>query len=284
MSRASAIAAPQPGAGLQSHSVSVVIDDRTIVDTVSIPVTPGRLTALIGPNGAGKTTLIRVLAGVTPPTSGSVSFDGADWFARPRRERARIAALVEQDARSELPMSVEAVVALGRTPFRSLFAADSPDDAAAVRSALASAGISHFAHRQIDSLSGGERQRVHLARALAQQPALLLLDEPTNHLDVHAQLDTLELVQDLSRTQGVAVLAALHDLNLAASYADHLVVIAAGRIVASGPPDAVLTTELLRDVYVVEATILEHPATGRPLIAYSPHPPQRGGTAGSAPR
>jgi iron complex transport system ATP-binding protein len=258
-------------AGLVATGITVTIEGATVVDSVDIEVVPGRMTALIGPNGAGKTTLMRVLAGVARPTAGSVRWADGDWLARPRRDRAHIAALVEQDARAELPMTVESVVALGRTPYRALFAASSRDDDRVVASALASVGITDFAHRLFDSLSGGERQRVHVARALAQQPQLLLLDEPTNHLDVHAQLDTLALVQRLTRDDGVAAIAALHDLNLAASYADEVVVLAAGRVVASGSPDTVLTADMLREVYRVEATVLQHPVTGRPLIAYSPH-------------
>jgi iron complex transport system ATP-binding protein len=257
-------------AGLAARGVTVSIEGTSVVDSVDIDVAPGRMTALIGPNGAGKSTLMRVLAGVARPTAGTVRWEAGDWFARSRRDRARIAALVEQDARAELPMTVESVVGLGRTPHSRLFAAAPGDDHREVESALASVGMGGFAHRLFDSLSGGERQRVHLARALAQQPRLLLLDEPTNHLDVHAQLDTLELVQRLARQQGVAAVAALHDLNLAASYADEVVVLAAGRVVASGTPEAVLTAALLREVYRVEATVLEHPVTGRPLIAYSP--------------
>jgi iron complex transport system ATP-binding protein len=261
-----------PDVGLRADGVTVTIDRRPIVDAIDAAVVPGRFTALIGPNGAGKSTLIRVLAGTARPSSGAIRWNGADWFALPRRTRARTSALVEQDARAELPMTVEIVVALGRTPYRTLFTAGSGDDDAIVREALASVGISEFAGRQFDTLSGGERQRVHLARALAQQPELLLLDEPTNHLDVYAQLDTLELVKRLTRERGVAALAALHDLNLAAAYADDLIVISAGRIVATGTPEEVLTPALLRAVYGVEATVIDHPVTGRPLIAYSPHP------------
>jgi iron complex transport system ATP-binding protein len=258
-------------AGLVATGITVTIEGTTVVDAVHLTVAPGRMTVLIGPNGAGKTTLMRVLAGVARPQAGTVVWNNGDWFARPRKERAQIAALVEQDARAELPMTVASVVGLGRTPYSGLFAAASRDDDRVVASALASAGISDFAHRLFESLSGGERQRVHLARALAQQPELLLLDEPTNHLDVHAQLDTLELVQRLTHRHNVAAIAALHDLNLAASYADEIVVLAAGRVVASGTPASVLTAGMLRDVYRVEATVLDHPVTGRPLIAYSPH-------------
>jgi iron complex transport system ATP-binding protein len=135
------------------------------------------------------------------------------------------------------------------------------------RSLLAS-GAAAFAARAYDELSGGERQRVNLARALAQEPELLLLDEPTNHLDIHAQLTMLALLRRLA-DDGITVLAALHDLSLAAGYADHVVVLAAGRVVAAGAPGEVLTTELIREVWGVEASVLEHPRSGRPLIAFS---------------
>jgi iron complex transport system ATP-binding protein len=256
--------------GLEATALTVVVDGTTLVDSVHLRAAPGTLTALIGPNGAGKTTLIRVLAGVKRATAGEVTWRGEDWASLPRRIRARTAALVEQDARAELPMTVESVVALGRVPYRALFAPGANDERTVVRAAMAEVGITAFAGRQFDSLSGGERQRVHLARALAQQPELLLLDEPTNHLDVHAQLDTLELAQTLARRDGVTVLAALHDLNLAAAYADEIVVLARGSVVATGTPESVLTPQLLREVYRVEATVLEHPVTGRPLVAYSP--------------
>jgi iron complex transport system ATP-binding protein len=259
--------------GLTASGITIAIDGTTLVDAVDVTVLPGQLTALIGPNGAGKSTLIRALAGVTRATSGTVTWRGTPWSDIPRRDRARTLALVEQDAHAELPLSVEAVVALGRTPHRTMFAADSAQDRAAVRAAMLDAGVDEFAHRPFESLSGGERQRVHLARALAQAPAVLLLDEPTNHLDVHAQLESLTLVHDLTRSTGVAALAALHDLNLAAAYADEVVVLAAGRVVATGTPDTVLTSAMLREVYRVNATVLEHPVTGRPLIAFSPPGP-----------
>ncbi|MET0990273.1 MAG: heme ABC transporter ATP-binding protein [Glaciihabitans sp.] len=263
---------PDPHPGLDASGVTVVVDGSTLVDGVDIRVRPGRLTALIGPNGAGKSTLIRAIAGVTRPVSGTVTWRGTPWNAIPRKDRARTLALVEQDAHAELPLTVEAVVALGRTPHRALFAADSAEDRRAVASAMAEAQVTEFAHRQFDSLSGGERQRVHLARALAQSPQLLLLDEPTNHLDVHAQLDSLALVHTLTRRDGVAALAALHDLNLAAAFADDIVVLSSGRVVAAGAPEDVLTASMLREIYRVDATVLEHPVTGRPLIAYSPPP------------
>ena len=140
---------------------------------------------------------------------------------------------------------------------------------ATMMDALSTVGMDGFADRQFDSLSGGERQRVHLARALAQRPRLMLLDEPTNHLDIRAQLSTLALLRRLARGS-VTVVAALHDLTLAATYADHVVVLAGGRIVAAGPPGEVLTASVIHDVYGVQATVLQHPSTGRPVIAFAP--------------
>ena len=185
----------------------------------------------------------------------------------PRRTRARRIALLEQESTSTVPLTVREVVSLGRIPYRSLWGTD-PDDAAVDR-ALVSAQADHLADRPWSSLSGGERQRVQIARALAQEPELLLLDEPTNHLDVSAQLSLLAFVRDL----GTTTVAALHDLNLAAAFCEHVLVLADGHLAAAGHPREVLTPALLRQVYGVEADVLEHPRTGRPVIAF--HEPTR---------
>jgi len=255
--------------GLEASRIEVRIDGTIIVDGVDCTVAPGSLTALLGPNGAGKTTLLRALAAIEKPTTGTVSFAGADLFALPRRERARLAALVEQDAATDLAFTVRAVVGLGRTPHQSLWDADSAEDAAIIDDSLEAVGMTAFAAREFPSLSGGERQRVLLAKALAQQPSLLVLDEPTNHLDVSAQLATLQLLTRVT-AQGVTVLAALHDLNLAASWSDAVIVMRGGKVVAAGPTVTTLTPALIREVYAVDAHVLENPVTGRPVIAFSP--------------
>ena len=255
---------------LRSEDASAAIGGRLIVDGVSIEVPAGSLTALIGPNGAGKSTLIRVLSGVVQPSDGRVLFNGTDWNATPRRERARLAALVEQDPTTELAITVRDVVALGRTPFTRLLGGETSDDTDAIEAALEATGTSAFRDRDLSTLSGGERQRVQLARALAQQPRLLLLDEPTNHLDIAAQLEVMSTLRMLA-TDGIAVLTALHDLNLAAQ-ADQVVVLAAGRVVAAGTPDTVLTSELIGEVYGVAATVLTHPVSGAPVIAFAARP------------
>ena len=161
------------------------------------------------------------------------------------------------------------VVALGRLPHHSLWEADSPESAAIVTASLETVEMTTFREREFQSLSGGEKQRVMLARALAQQPQLLTLDEPTNHLDIAAQLAVLELLSSL-RDTGVTVLAALHDLSLAASYCDHVIVLSHGTVVAAGATESVLTEELIADVYGVTASILRNPITGKPVIGFSP--------------
>ncbi|BDZ55015.1 ABC transporter ATP-binding protein [Agromyces marinus] len=259
----------RPGAGLEGSRVSFARGDRLVVDGVDITVPRGAVGALLGPNGAGKSTLLHLVAGVEPSSSTSLTLDGDDLVSLRRRERARRIALVEQDAQAPDGLGVEHVVGLGRIPHQSAFGGDSARDRELVARALAAADASAFAGRRYDELSGGERQRVNLARALAQEPDLLLLDEPTNHLDIRSQLATLGLLRRLA-SDGLSVLAALHDLSLAAAYADHVVVLADGRVVAAGDPTDVLVPALIRAVWGVEAAVLRHPSTGRPLIAFAP--------------
>ncbi|MFD6142243.1 ATP-binding cassette domain-containing protein [Promicromonospora sp. NPDC060271] len=264
------------------------ISGRVVLDDVGVVAPAGAVTGLLGPNGSGKSTLLRVLAGVqqagraTSPSDGgaaapssgperaadpATTFDGADLRALPRRERARLLALVEQDASTDLPLSVLDAVLLGRIPHRSLLAGDSDADRAAAHAALAAAGAAELGDREVGTLSGGERQRVHMARALAQQPRLILLDEPTNHLDIAAQLHAMRVLRDLA-ADGVTVVAALHDLNLAAATCDHLVLLDQGRVVAAGPVSDVLVPAVLEPVYGVRVDVLTHPRTGRPVLSF----------------
>lgn len=266
-----AVPSAAPSAGQQqlaTERVSVLRGGRMLVDGVDCSLRPGTVTGILGPNGAGKSTLLHLLAGVLGADAGTVLLQGRPLNRINTRERARSIALVEQSLPDDVAQPVRAVVALGRTPHRSLFAADGPLDHAAVERALVSAGAQHLAERMYPTLSGGERQRVQLARALAQDPSVLLLDEPTNHLDAAAQLETLDLLQDLA-ADGLGVAAALHDINHAAAACSHLLVLHRGRVAAAGPTGSVLTPELLREVYGVNAVLLAHPATGRPLVALS---------------
>ncbi|GLI27449.1 ABC transporter ATP-binding protein [Agromyces rhizosphaerae] len=256
-----------PASGLAGERVRFTRGERLIVDDVDITVPVGSVGALVGPNGAGKSTLLHLVAGLERADAGAVRFGDRDLSTLRRRHRARVIALAEQEVRDEPGLRVHEVVALGRTPHLGAFQGLGEFDRALVQRCIDDAGLAHLADREYGTLSGGERQRVNLARALAQEPALLLLDEPTNHLDIRAQLTTLSLLGELARG-GLTVLAALHDLGLAAAYADHIVVLHGGRVVAAGPAAETLTPELIHDVWGVRADVLEHPRTGRPLIAY----------------
>lgn len=255
-------------ADLRADRIRFARGRRLIIDDVDCTLPGGAVGALLGPNGAGKSTLLHLIAGVERADAGAARLGDRDLAALRRRDRARVLALAEQEVQDAPGLRVAEVVALGRTPYLSAFAGPGELDRTVVRRSLEDLGLVELADREYATLSGGERQRVNLARALAQEPELLLLDEPTNHLDVHAQLTMLGLLRELA-DGGLTVLAALHDLSLAAGYADHVIVLASGRVQAAGAPADVLTPPLIREVWGVDAEVLEHPATGRPLIAYS---------------
>lgn len=236
---------------------------KMIVDGVTLQAAPGRVLGLIGPNGSGKSSLLRLLCRLRNVASGVVTLDERDIAVVPRRELARRLAFVEQQATTEIQLSVCDVVRLGRTPHRAALASWNGADEAAVNEALARVGLTERHHQSWHTLSGGERQRVHIARALAQEPSELILDEPTNHLDIQHQLSILRLVRRL----GVTCIVALHDLNLASLFCDRIGVLAAGRLVAAGAPEEVLTPALIRDVFGVEVAIRPG-ANGRRQIDY----------------
>lgn len=236
----------------------------TIIDGVSLAVDPGSIVGLLGPNGSGKSSLLRLLAGLRRPDAGRVLLDDTDLATLGRRAVARRLALVEQHASTEARFAVRDVVRLGRTPHHSAFSAWTQADDALVDGALARVGMQHRAEQDWQSLSGGERQRVHIARALAQAPREILLDEPTNHLDIQHQIELMRLIRSLAITTVIA----LHDLNHAAMFCDRVVVMAGGRIVADGAPVDVLTEDLLRRVFRVEARLETSPYHGKPHIHY----------------
>lgn len=255
--------------GLSVQGLTVRIAGRALIGDVSFVAPPGAVTALVGPNGAGKSTLLRALVGAHGAANGDVRVDGASLGGMTRRERARIVAFVEQEAHTDLALSVRDTVALGRIPHESLWRTPDARSEGLVDEALETLGIVHLAQRHISTLSGGERQRAFVAMALAQEPRMLLLDEPTNHLDVAAQLHLLELLAALADT-GITVVTALHDLSHAAAYSQHTVALAEGRVVAEGASDAVLTTELIEGLYGVRAMRTTNPITGRATFAFGP--------------
>jgi len=252
---------------LSVSGLSVNKSGTAILSGIGFTAPAGRITGLIGPNGAGKSTLLAALPGLIH-AAGEISFDGQDLPHLPQRDRARILALVEQSSTTEERLSVRDVVALGRIPYEPAWqSGPSPKDDAIISAALAETGMSAFAHRRFTTLSGGEQQRVHVARALAQQPRLLLLDEPTSHLDIRAQLQLLALLRRKAEA-GMTILVALHDLNLAIRFCDHLVVLSGGRLAAEGTPGDILSPALLNRVYGVSARLVSDGAEGRAIIVY----------------
>ncbi|GGH50621.1 ATP-binding cassette domain-containing protein [Frigidibacter albus] len=237
---------------------------KTILSDVSLSVAQGETLGLIGPNGSGKSSLLRLLAGLKRPQSGRALINGQDIATVPRRKLAQQVAFVQQNAATDTNVSVRDVLRLGRTPHRSALSGWSAADEAAVTGALAAVGMSGHSAQAWQTLSGGERQRVHIARALAQAPRVMFLDEPTNHLDIQHQIEILRLVRDLDLTSIVA----LHDLNLAAMFCDRILVLHAGRVVACGSPGEVLTEDLLRQVFRVEAEVSLSADPARPHIRF----------------
>ena len=238
---------------LDARDLSVSLGDRAVLRAVSFSVVEGERIGLVGPNGAGKTTLLRAVAGLLPH-GGALALRGRGVRSWPARERAREVALVRQQADLAVDFTVAEVVGLGRAPHLGWLAALGADDRRRVADALDAVDLAGFADRVVPQLSGGEQQRVFLAQALAQDARLLLLDEPTAHLDVRHQLDLLARVRALADA-GRTVVAAVHDLELAARFADRLWVLDRGRLVADGPPADVLRPALLRDVFGVEAEV-----------------------------
>ncbi len=256
--------------------VAVAIASQPVLRGIDLTVETGEFLALVGPNGSGKSTLLRTAYRALRPDSGTVHFGEDDvWQLRPRAA-ARKRAVLPQHPPAHADFTVAETVAMGRSPHLGPFDRETARDRAIADDALDRVGMTWAAHRTITTLSGGERQRVLLARALAQQAPLIILDEPTNHLDVGAQVDLLTLV----RTLGVTVLAALHDLDQAAAFADRIAVLDHGRVAAVGPPAEVLTPELIAEVFRVRAHVGPHPLTGRPHVAVTALPAEAlGGSA-----
>ena len=257
------------GPCLALEAVSYRYDDRNVVDSVSLAVEPGQFIGLLGPNGAGKSTLLRLAAGLAHPHAGRVTYAGRDLRTLKQGDVARQVALLPQTG--VLPPSFTGweVALMGRTPHLGWFASEGPRDISVARQALEQADALSYADRRTHELSGGERQRLLLARALAQEPAVLLLDEPTTHLDLAHQVALLDLLSRLARQQELGVLAVFHDLNLAATYADHLVLLVDGRTRATGTPAEVVQPAVLWSVFGVDLIVQEHPTTGRPVVLLS---------------
>lgn len=251
---------------LAARDLTLSYEGRVVVDGLTLDVPPGTVTAIVGPNACGKSTLLRGLSRLLAPASGAVLLDGADIHSLPTKQVATKLGLLPQTPTAPDGITVADLVGRGRYPHQGWFRRWTAEDDEAMASAMVSTGVADLAERAIDELSGGQRQRVWIAMALAQQTDILLLDEPTTFLDISHQIDVLDLLLDLNAARGTTVVMVLHDLNLAARYADHLIAMREGAIVAAGAPGEVVTAELVRDVFGVESVIASDPVTGTPLV------------------
>ncbi len=226
---------------------------------VSLRLKQGGFTALMGANGSGKTTLARIASGVLPPVKGSVLFERKDLYRMNRREIARMMAFVPQNIHVDFPFTCRQIVLMGRYSHLGLMGIEGERDYKQADLALEMTGIPHLSDRMIQNLSGGERQRVFIAQAVASQPQLMILDEPVSALDIKNKVLILKLLRSLVREKGITVLAILHDINMASLFADDIVMLRQGMIVASGPPGEVLTPSVIHEVYDVEVDMIESP-------------------------
>ncbi|MDF9715885.1 ABC transporter ATP-binding protein [Nocardioides sp. ChNu-99] len=251
---------------LYADGVSLGYDDRTIVHDLTVAVPDGQVTVIVGGNGCGKSTLLRGMARLLRPRGGAVLLDGQAVHSLPTRQVARTLGLLPQNPVAPEGVTVVDLVGRGRHPHQGALRRWGHEDDRAVAEALALTDTTELAERVVDELSGGQRQRVWIAMALAQGTDLLLLDEPTTYLDVAHQVEMLDLLADLNARSGTTIVMVLHDLNLSARYADHLVAMKQGRIVAEGGPHEVVTEDVVRDVFGLESRVIPDPVSHTPLV------------------
>lgn len=251
---------------LGARELSLGYASGPIVEELSVDIADGAITAIVGPNACGKSTLLRGLARLLRPAGGQVILDGADITTLRTRDVARKLGLLPQSAIAPEGITVADLVVRGRFPHQRVLRQYSRLDQRAVADAMAATGVTALAGRPVDELSGGQRQRVWVAMVLAQQTPLVLLDEPTTFLDIAHQIELLDLFAELNAEQGRTIVAVLHDLNHACRFADRIIAMKAGAIVAQGDPDDVITAELVEEVYGLKCQIIEDPQTGTPLV------------------
>ncbi|MFC1420929.1 ABC transporter ATP-binding protein [Streptacidiphilus cavernicola] len=251
---------------LAAHDVTLAYQGRTVAEGLDVAIPDDSFTVIIGPNACGKSTLLRALGRILRPTRGAVHLDGQAIASLPARQVARRLGLLPQGPTAPDGITVAELVARGRHPHQGLFRQWSPRDEQVVAQSLAATGTTALAERYVDELSGGQRQRVWLAMCLAQETPLLLLDEPTTYLDIAHQVELLDLCAELHEHQGRTLVAVLHDLNQAARYATHLIAMRDGAVVAEGDPSAIVTAELVEQVFGLRCRVIEDPESGTPLV------------------
>ncbi|WP_260333247.1 ABC transporter ATP-binding protein [Streptomyces beigongshangae] len=258
--------APRPDPDLRARGLRLAYDKRVVVDGLDLAVPPGRITAIVGANACGKSTLLRALARLLAPEEGAVHLDGRALQSIPSRELAQRLGILPQSPVAPEGLTVVDLVNRGRSPHQTWWRQWSKADERAVHRALAATNMTDLADRPVDELSGGQRQRAWIAMAVAQGTPVLLLDEPTTYLDLAHQIDVLDLVTDLNRRENRTVVMVLHDLNQACRYADHVVAMKSGRIVAEGSPAEVITAETVEDVFDLACRITMDPVSHTPLV------------------
>lgn len=249
---------------LQIKNLSYSYDNGNAIENVSLDVKRGEFVGIIGPNGGGKSTLLKNVYRALTPDSGEILLDGENVFAMPYRKTAQKMAVVGQENDVPFDFTVEEMVAMGRSPRKKLFDSDTVEDREMVHHALVHLGMENMAKRSYLNLSGGEKQRVLLARAVAQECDFFVLDEPTNHLDISYQLEIFDFIKRLD----ITVIAAIHDLNMAALYCDRIYVLKDGKITLSGTPEEVFTPENIFDIFGVYSFVAKNPENGKLTISY----------------
>lgn len=251
---------------LRGEALRLGYDGREVVAGLDVEIPPGRVTMIVGPNACGKSTLLRGMARLLVPRGGAVYLDGRDIHQVPGREVATVLGILPQTPTAPEGIAVSDLVGRGRYPHQGWFRRWTAEDDAVVAESLRATNTLDVADRPIEALSGGQRQRVWIAMALAQRTDLLLLDEPTTYLDVTHQVEVLDLLAELNRERGTTIAVVLHDLNLACRYADHLIAMRAGEIVAEGPPAEIVTAEMIERVFRMRCQVIPDPVSHTPMI------------------
>ena len=263
---------------IATENLAVAYDENLVVDDLDMQIPQGKITSIIGPNGCGKSTVLKAVGRILKPRNGVVYLNGDDIHRLTTKEVAQKMAILPQSPQAPAGLTVGELVAYGRFPYQRGFGKLKPEDKSIIQWALEVTKLTELETIAVDNLSGGQRQRVWIAMALAQQTDLILLDEPTTYLDLAYQLEVLELLYRLNREQGCTIVMVLHDLNLAARFSDYMIAIRCGDIIQHGTPEEVMTTEVLRETFHIDAEIAKESRTGRPTcVSYDLIPDMRNG-------